>query len=182
MLKKTVLDSDFQKYKYHSISWLQWHLVSTSSMIHINHVQKQWPGLSVFGAKCTSISVTESWENDKKLTRTPRLDPFLGSLTVTSVPLLTDLAAFSQPHPSLLHGIIYFLLYNLLSWDYSFLFDICLSSGSSKHSWTPALICRLQIHLNKVLFTEEKGTTWRYLLSTLVHLNMQLYKMLYKIS
>lgn len=70
---------------------------------------------------------------------------------------------------------VYIYIYSLLSQDYTF-FYIYLSSGHSKHSRTPALICRFQMRLNKALFTEERERH-EDLLSTFVHLNMQLYKL-----
>lgn len=122
-----------------------------------------WPGLLLFGAvSAPGFPLQRAGKNARKPTRTLqiRLIPGL-TLIITSASLLTDLAAFTQPHPSLSKGINYFF-YSILSQDYRFLFDICLSSGSSKHSWTPALIYRFQIHLNKALFTEERGKTWRF--------------------
>lgn len=126
--------------------------------------KSRWPGLFLFGAEVPQyFPYKELGKNARKPTGTPqiRLIPGLSSLIVTSASLLTGLAAFTQPHPLFLNGIILFF-YSLLSQDYRFLFDICLSSGGSKHSWTPALIYRFQIHLNKALFTEERGKTWRF--------------------
>lgn len=122
-----MFNPDIFEYKYHSISHLQLHLVSVSSVIGINHVQKQvtWP-FTVWGWSAPVFCLQRVGKNARKPTRSPqiRLIPGLSSLIITSVSLLTDLAASTQPHASLLKGIMLGFFYSLLSQDYRFFFLI----------------------------------------------------------
>lgn len=137
--------------------------------------KSRWPSLSLFGAEVPQyFPYKELGKTPESPLGVPRLDSFLGSLIITSVSADRSSCLHSATCISSQRYIYIFIVY-FRKITHFFIY-ICLSSGHSKHSRTPALICRFQMRLNKALFTEERERH-EDLLSTFVHLNMQLYKL-----